>query len=203
VIRASARTPERDPRRLPIGRVATSIACALATLFVAFPAAAHPQANAALTLGLAENGDRDDWRGGMHASTGVRGDVLFLRERDLDFGIGPYVEGLTTSFHDVELGGGATALLPVHEYLPIVLSAGPYARHTEAFAWEPGLAASLFWGSRGYNFHSDYGLSGGLLVQARYGLGDSHETSIIVGAQVDLVFIAMPFMFAYDAIRHM
>lgn len=183
--------------------VLPSCVLALATFAVVRPAFAHPQANAALTVGLAENGTRDDWFGGSHFSTGARGDVLFLRERDLDFGLGPYVEGLTTTFHDVQLGGGVTALLPVHEYLPIVLSAGPYARHTSTFGWEPGVAASLFWGSRGYNFHSVYGLSGGLLVEARHGLGDSHETSIIVGAQLDLMFVAMPFLFAYDALRHL
>lgn len=176
---------------------------ALATLVVATPALAHPQFNVATTLGFAENGTRDDWRGGLHFANGLRSDVLFLRQRDLDFGVGPYVEGLTTSFDDLQLGGGATVLLPVHEYLPIVVSAGPYARHTSAFGWEPGVAASLFWGSRGYNFHSLYGLSGGLLVQGRYGLGDSRETAVIVGAQLDLMFLALPFMFAYEALAHL
>lgn len=165
------------------------------------PAQARPQANAGLTLGVAEVGDRSDLFGSTRFTLGARGDVLFLRERNADWGLGPYAELLTTTFHDLQIGGGASALLPIHDYLPLVIFGGGYARNTERFGWEPGLAASIFWGSRSYNYHASYGLAAGLLLQGRYGLGDSRETAIILGAQVDLALVSLPFVLAYNAIR--
>lgn len=173
----------------------------LAVLASSTGAQARPQANAGLTLGLAEVGHRDDVLGGAHFSLGARGDVLLFRERNADAGVGPYLEVLTTTFRDLQVGGGASVLLPVHDYLPIVVSAGGYARDTKAFGWEPGVGASLFWGSRSYNYHSSYGLAAGLLLEGRYGLGASRETSIMLGAQLDFAVLAMPFLIAYEAIR--
>lgn len=164
-------------------------------------AAAHPQANASLTLGVAEVGDRGEPFGKTGFSLGGRADVLFLREANTDFALGPYAELLTTTFDDLQVGGGASVLIPVHEYLPLVASAGAYARHSGGWGWEPGVSASLFWGSRSHNFHSVYGMAGGLLIQGRYGLGESKETALIVGAQVDLMVLGLPFLIAYEAIR--
>ena len=62
-------------------------------------------------------------------------------------------------------------------------------------------APELFWGTRSYNFHSNYGLSAGLLGEFRYGLGDSRETSIVIAAQIDVVAISLPFLFLINAIR--
>jgi hypothetical protein len=83
-----------------------------------------------------------------------------------------------------------------------VVSAGAYGRKgSDKFGVEPGVAGELFWGSRSYNFHSNYVLSGGLLTQLRYGLGASHETSVVVAAQVDLLLLAMPVIFLVTAAR--
>lgn len=161
---------------------------------------AHPQANASLTLGVVEVGQRSEPFDKTRFSLGGRADILFLREANTDFAVGPYAELLTATFDDLQVGGGASVLLPVHDYLPLVLSAGGYARHTSSFGWEPGAAAALFWGSRSHNFHSVYGMVGGLLIQGRYGLGESKETAIIVGAQVDLMVLGLPFLIAYEAL---
>lgn len=176
-----------------------------ATVFAAVavfasPTEARPQANVGLTLGVAEVGHRDDPFGKLHFSMGGRGDVLFFRERNADWGVGPYAEVLTTSFDDLQLGAGLSALVPVHDYLPIVVSGGAYGRHSD-FGWEPGVAASVFWGTRSYNYHASYGLTAGLLLQGRYGLGDSRETAVILAGQVDLALIGLPFLLAYEAIR--
>lgn len=164
-------------------------------------AEARPQANGGLTLGVAQVGSRDDVVGATHFSLGGRADVLFFRERNSDAGLGPYVELLTTTFSDLQLGAGVSALLPIHDYLPLVVSAGGYARNAEPYGWEPGVATSLFWGSRSYNFHAAYGLAAGLFLEGRYGLGDSKETAIIFGAQIDLAVLALPILFGYEAIR--
>ena len=75
------------------------------------------------------------------------------------------------------------------------------ARRAPGFSWEPGLATTLFFGSRSYNFHSWYNLGLGIFVQARYGLGDAKQGELIFGAQIDFALLAYPFIFAYEAIR--
>ena len=179
-----------------------AIACAgVAFGLVAAPAHAKPQVSTAAVAGLSAVGDRDDLWGPRHFTLGARGDVLFGRDRDLAFGGGPYVEVLTASaFHDLQVGGGAELLVPVHAYLPIVLGAGPYAAHSGG-AWSPGVAGSLFWGSRGFNYHSYYGLSGGLLLQARVGLGDTRDVTWIAAAQVDLTLLALPWLIAFEGVH--
>lgn len=172
-------------------------------VFLAAPAArAEPQASVGLTIGAAGEGyDRHLWqRTAFHL--GIHGDVLFGRSGSGSFGIGPYAELLTHAFDEVQFGGGVSGLLPVIDTFPFILSAGAYGRKgSDKFRLEPGFAAELFWGSRSYNFHSSYMLSGGLLAQMRYGLGPSRETSIVVSAQIDLGLLAMPIIMLVNSGR--
>jgi hypothetical protein len=126
--------------------------------------------------------------------------VLFGRARNRDWGIGPYAEAFT-NWGDFQAGGGVSVLAPVHAYLPVVLSAGPYARKAPDLSWEPGVSAELFWGSRSFNFSSSYVMAGGLVLQARQGLGASGERSVVLGAHVDAGVLALPFVLLYEAIR--
>ena len=174
----------------------------VALLGLTGPARAEPQASVGLTLGAAGEGyDRHLWqRTAFHL--GLHGDVLFGRSNTSDFGIGPYAEIFTHAFDEVQVGGGISGLLPVLDPFPIVLSVGAYARKgSDKFQVEPGLAGELFWGTRSYNFHSRYVLSGGLLAQMRYGLGPSRETSIVLAAQVDLGVLVLPVLFLITAAR--
>ena len=41
----------------------------------------------------------------------------------------------------------------------------------------------------------------GLIGQARFGLGDSHETSIVVAAQLDLAAIWVPIVFVVHGVQ--
>jgi hypothetical protein len=181
--------------------VAATIAAAIT--IAASPARAEPQASVGLTIGAAGEGiDQRFWNQRTAFHLGLHGDVLFGRSATRDFGIGPYAELFTHAFDEVQLGGGVSGLLPVIDTFPIVVSAGAYARKgSDKFGFEPGVAGELFWGSRSYNFHSHYVLSGGLLGEIRYGLGPSHETSVVVAAQVDLVLLAMPVLFLVTAAR--
>ena len=152
--------------------------------------------------GVAGNGDRSGLWSSTQFAGGLRGEVLFGRSRDADFGVGPYVEALTTTgFSDVQLGAGATLLVPVHAYLPMTLSLGGYAGHAAPLGWQPGLAGELFWGSHSYNYDSAYALSAGLFAGARYGLGDSRDVSVLIGARLDLEIVALPFILVWNAFR--
>jgi hypothetical protein len=174
---------------------------ALALLARANVSLADPQAGAALTVGGGVVGLEPDGRKVAVFHLGVRADLLLLRERDRDMGIGPYVEVGTEAFQSLALGGGAEWLVPVTESFPLVLSAGATARGVDGAGWEPGLSAAAFFGSRGYNFHSWYGLTGGVFVLARRSLGATRDTDLIAGLELDLSLFAYPWIFLYNALR--
>jgi hypothetical protein len=153
-----------------------------------------------LTLGAAGVSKAPDIWSSTRLHLGAHGDVLFGRKSNDDFGIGPFAEVLT-AFNDLQVGGGASALLPVHSYLPLVLSAGGYGRYARADGWEPGVSGQLFWGSRSYNYHGNYVLAGGLRLEFRQGLGASEERSVILAAHLDGQVLALPFVFLYEWIR--
>ncbi len=183
---------------MPLAR-ALSIALAVAALVATTDASAAPQIGAGLTTGAtlrefrAENGPR------LAYHLGGRFDVLFLRERAGTMALGPYVDVATAAFDTFETGGGLEWLFPAGE-TAFILSGGGFAR-TSRFGWEPGVAATLFWGSRSYNYHSSYSLGLGLFAQGRYGFTDGRQADAILGVQVDLEYLGLPFLLAYEAIR--
>jgi hypothetical protein len=169
----------------------------LAIALAAGPARARPQVSAAATTGAAltdlrTNGPR------LAYHLGGRFDMLFLREQPRQMAIGPYVDVATAAFDTFETGGGLEWLVPT-DATALVVSGGGFAR-TSSLGWEPGVSATLFWGSRSYNYHGTYGLGVGLFAQGRYGLGDGHQADAILGVQVDLAYLALPFIFAYEAV---
>ena len=164
------------------------------------PLSASPQYNAAIVAGIAGQGSRPELWERTAFYGGIAGDAVFGRESPRDFGAGPRLEIATIAFDDVRLGAGATVHVPVHETFPILLSAGGYARHGSA-GWEPGASARLFFGARSYNYHADYVLAGGLLAGFDYGFGETKETAIVLGVQVDALVLALPFVIAYQALR--
>jgi hypothetical protein len=187
----------------PIGkrrRWTAPAAYVAAILATAGSADAAPQANFGLTVGGAATDLRADGpRPAFHL--GARADVLFLRNRNREMAVGPYVDVATAAFDTIETGGGVEWLVPVSESIPFVLSAGLFERHAPRFGWEPGAEATIFAGSRSHNFTSWYGLAAGVFVQGRYGFGDGKQADLIAGAQIDLSLFAYPFLFAYEALR--
>ena len=172
----------------------------LATLLATGQAQADPQWNAGLDVGVAGRGAGEVW-----AETafwlGARGDLLFARDGTDDFGIGPYVEVGTLAFDELDLGAGASFLVPVIDSVPIVASFGPYLRAGDGDpSVTAGLAASLFWGSRSYDHHGSYEMAGGLLVQLRHGVGEANDTAILIGAHLDALILALPFILLGEAI---
>jgi hypothetical protein len=155
--------------------------------------------NASALTGVCGTGvEREYWQ---HTCwfNGVRADVLFGRSRNLDFGAGPFADVTTAGFDDIRLGGGASALLPIHPFLPLVFSGGGYARKSE-IGWEPGLEGYVFFGTRSYNFHSSYGLAAGLIGGLHFGLGESRESAIVIALQLDGQILLLPFVAAYELV---
>jgi len=156
-------------------------------------AQAAPQGTAGLTAGVAGVGtDHGLWDGTVF-HLGARGDLLLGRDGPYDFGAGPYAEILTHAFDEAAMGGGLSVLVPVLDPYPIVLSGGGYLRAGTDFPGiEPGVAGTFFWGTRSFNYHGTYGMAAGLLAELRYGLGDTRETAVVLGLQLDIGFGSIP-----------
>ncbi|MBK8252523.1 MAG: hypothetical protein IPK82_07625 [Polyangiaceae bacterium] len=142
---------------------------------------------------------------------GARGDLIFGRDGSNGFGIGPYAEVLTHDFGELQTGAGASFLIPVHELFPIVLSGGGYLRIPwqdgsgplagTNFGVEPGLAGTIFFGTRSFNFHNAYEITVGVIGQARFGLGESRESSFVVAAQIDWAALWVPWVFVIHGLQ--
>ncbi len=188
-------------RRLTGLAVAAPVAALL--LVEVSSARAQPSPTAGVTIGVAGEGYRHQfWKRRTAMHLGLRGDVMFLRKSNFDIGLGPYAEVMTHGFDTLEFGGGISALFPVIDTFPMIFGFGGYGRFEgRPFGLEPGIVGTFLWGPRSYNFHFPYVMSGGVLVQVRYGLGHSGETSIVIGAQLDLGIMAVPAIFLINAIR--
>ncbi len=195
-------TPLRRAQRRSLrlhARFAAAIGgCAL--LLAVSRAGAHPQVSVSGIVAGAAADLRSDH---PHAALqlGAKADALFLRSRDADMGVGPYVDFVSTGLETLELGGGAEWLVPLSTTLPLIVSAGACERRAPGFEWEPAAVGTIFIGSHSYNFESIYSLTGGLFLQGRYGLGDARQADVILGAQFDLAVVVLPFVLAVNAFR--
>lgn len=185
-------------------KTALGVVAALAASLAARPALAQGrelppfQANGGLLVGVAGQGSGELW-GETLFHGGLRGDMLFGRTGSSSWGYGLNTGLSTTHFRDINLGGGGTLLFPVHDYLPLILHAGPYARWTGSLT--PGVYGALFWGGRSYNFHGTYNAGGGVAIEGRYGLGDDKERTVIITAHIDAGVALIPVFFLINAFR--
>lgn len=181
-------------------RAGAASICALAVLLgSAGSAGARPQITSGVTTGAAftdlraENGPR------LAYQLGGRLDLLFGRTGPRDMAVGPYLEITTAAFDTFETGGGVAWLVPTGP-TAFVFSGGAFARKSR-FGFDPGAAATIFWGSRSFNYHSAYAVGAGLFAQGRYGLGgEDRQADAVLGVQVDLEYLVLPWVFAYEAI---
>jgi hypothetical protein len=125
---------------------------------------------------------------------GFRGDLLFGRERNADFALGPYLTFGTATFSDVRFGGGLSLLLPTLEGdFPIVLSAGALSRN----GTDLRLSGQAFFGLRSHNFHGSYAMASGLVLGGDSTLNGQGNT-LYVGLQIDGLWLALPFILGYE-----
>ena len=188
--------PQRSLRRVPARAAAFA---ALWVLALARDAEARPQITSGVTSGAAFTDLRADNGPRVAYHLGGRLDLLLGREGPRDMAVGPYLELTTAAFDTFEAGSGVAWLVPTGP-TAFVFSGGAFAR-TSRFGLEPGVAGTVFWGPRSHNYHSSYAVGAGLFAQGRYGLaGDGHQADVVVGVQLDLVYLALPWVFAYEAI---
>jgi len=172
----------------------------LAVIGASRSAHAEPQASVGLTGGAAFQDVAGPGNLDVSLHLGGRADVLFLRSHNGQMALGPYVDGATAGFHDLDLGGGLEWLLPLTSDVPLVLSAGGLARDGDGRTWAPGVEGTAFLGSRSFNFHSWYGLAAGAFVQTKWVPAFPSTVDMIVGVQLDLELVVLPALFVWDAL---
>lgn len=175
---------------------ASACATAIAWLLSSRRCQADPQWNTGLSFAGCEIHRDAPARDALRFCGAARADVLFARERSRDFGLGPYLEVGTAAFRDIRLSAGLSALLPLHDDFPLVISAGYSSREIT----EPGLDASIFWGLRSFNYHTSYNMAGGLVLQAQQTFGPQPTRTISLGVRVDGLLIALPFLLLRGAL---
>lgn len=178
----------------PCGALVRLALAALVTA-IARPAAAKPQWNAGLESGVCGTGSSLDfekvgWCNALHA------DVLWLREGGRDFGLGPSLRLGSARFSDLRLDAGLSALIPTFESFPIVLEAGSFLRNAK----EPGVFGSAFFGLRSFNYYGNYEMAAGLSVTAERSFTTGTPSAIWITARIDGSWIALPFVFLYNAL---
>jgi hypothetical protein len=179
-----------------IGRC-TALPALLGALLWHGAARADPQAHVALRPAFCGTGEAGALWEETRFCAGLLADLLFFRERNRDFGFGPYVELTTAGFFDVRWGGGASLLIPVLEDFPVVVELGGYGHELTSFA----LGGSVFWGARSYNFTGAYSLSLGLFVSFQRDLDERGANLLIAGFEVDGVLLALPFLLGWEALN--
>jgi hypothetical protein len=169
-----------------------------AALVVAYsrPASAKPQWNAGLETGVCGSGSslgfqRLGWCNALH------GDLMLLRERSSSFGLGPSLRIGTARFDDLRLDAGLSVLIPTFDSFPLVLEAGPHLRNFD----QPGAFASAFFGFRSLNHHGRYEIASGLSLIAERGFSTGTPSALWITARIDAAWLAMPFIFAFNALR--
>lgn len=177
-------------------RAAALLAAALTVSGLPSGALAKPQFNAGLETGVCSSESslgvsNLGWCNALHA------DVLFLRDRSTDFGLGPSLRLGTARFDDLRLDAGLSLLIPSFESFPIVLEAGPHLRNFG----EPGVFAGAFFGFRSLNHHGRYEIASGLSVFAERSLTSGTPSALWLTARIDAAWLALPFIFAFNALR--
>jgi len=92
-------------------------------------------------------------------------------------------------------------LLPITSTFPIVVSAAAVLDFAAATDRLGGLAR-LWWGTRSYNYHSAYGLTAGVWVEARYFPAIQGAGDVIAGIDIDLEVFSLGWILLYNWIAH-
>ena len=167
------------------------------------PRAAHgePQVSLGVTAGgTLENVTTPAPGPALHL--GGRGDLLLRSPSNRGMGLGPYLDVATAGLRDVDLGGGLGWLLPLSEDAAMVVSAGALARQGEGRSWAPGAEGTVFAGARSFNYHSWYGLAAGVFAQTRWIPAPPASVDVVLGVQLDLELLALPWLLLWESVVH-
>lgn len=154
--------------------------------------APSPQWNLGLVAGACGVGQRlwegTDFCGGLVA------DVLFLRRRPSDGGLGGYVQLASSGFADFRGSAGMTGMIPLGRIFTLSARVGGLAV-TFAEGAAPGIEGYLEFGLRSLNFSAGYSLTHTLVIGLQHtpGEGSRAGTNIWLAARIDAFWLVAPF----------
>jgi hypothetical protein len=183
-------------KRGPGVRRAAAVCAAVLVSALASMASAKPRWNAGVETAACGTGSSLGFSD-VSWCNALRGELLLLRERGTDFGLGPSLRAGSAGFDDFRLDAGLSVLLPLIESFPLVLEAGPHLRNFD----EPGLFGSVFFGLRNFNHYGQYDMAAGLFVMAERSFTTGTPSALWLGARIDGYLFALPFVFAYNALK--
>lgn len=131
---------------------------------------------------------RGEYRMGLNSS------VVFLRERNRDFGLGIYAEVMTSGFRDVQPSAGLVFVLPVHHGAPIVIFAGAHYDYDGEHAG--GFGGRIWWGAHNHNHHHVYNTTFGIYFEVRGNVWGNQEVILALGFDFDLHVAFTPWIWA-------
>jgi hypothetical protein len=176
-------------------RAVPLLAMALGLLACARVSKAEPEWNLAAQTSLCGLGEHGRVWQRTRFCGAIRGDLLFGRERNADFALGPYLTLGTAKFSDARFGGGLSLLIPTFGGdFPFLLSAGALSRNGR----DARLSSELFFGLRSHNFHGAYAMASGVVLGGDASVTSDHSNSLYLGLQVDGLWLALPFILAYE-----
>ncbi len=179
-------------------RVTLAITLFTALLGLAHRAQAEPEWNVAAETSLCGRGEHGVVWKKTGFCGGFRGDLLFGRDRNADFAWGPYATVGTATFSDLRFGGGLSLLLPtLGGDFPIVISGGALSRNGSDLR----LSSEAFFGLRSHNFHGAYAMASGIVLGGDAAVSGGRGNTLYVGLQIDGLWLALPFVLAYEALR--
>jgi hypothetical protein len=159
---------------------------------------AEPEWNVAAQTSLCGRGEHGSVWEKTGFCGGFRGDVLFARERNADFALGPYASIGSATFSDVRVGGGLSLLLPtLGGDFPIVVSGGALSRNGSDLR----LSSEAFFGLRSHNFHGAYAMGSGIVLGGDAAVSGGRGNTLYIGLQIDGLWLALPFILGYEALR--
>lgn len=157
---------------------------------------AKPQWNTGLETGVCGSSSSLGFEG-LGWCNALHADLLLLRERSGDFGLGPSLRLGTARFDDVRLDAGLSLLIPTFESFPLVLELGPHLRNFD----QPGVFGSAFFGFRSLNHYGRYEIASGLSLIAERSFSAGTPSALWITARIDGAWLGLPFVFLYNALR--
>jgi len=179
-------------------RAVLSLATALVLLALPRASLADPEWNVAAQTSLCALGNSQHlWRKTQFCGA-TRGDLLFGRDRNADFALGPYATLGTAKFSDARYGAGLTLLVPTFGGdFPVTLSAGAASRNFD----DARVAGQLFFGLRSHNFHGSYAMASGIVLGGDRSFASDGAHTLYVGLQIDGLWLALPFILGYEWLK--
>jgi hypothetical protein len=172
-----------------------------AAIALLMPATATAEVEVTSDLALGGGGllydDQEITGQGYDASEGVlrmglNSSVVFLRDSNREFGLGLYVEVMTSDFRDVQPGAGMVFVFPIHHGFPLVIYAGAHYDYDGEHA--AGFGGRVWWGAHNHNHHHPYNSILGIFFEVRGNVWGNQDVILAGGIDFDLHVFFTPWI---------